>query len=238
MPHCSWLRPPPCCTRPADDAKSLGALLRAGLASVHSLHIALSSVATSATVTASGDEQVTRGKLTALDLRENVSVAGQLRIIYVGGRTYAKLPASLNHSTKPYTLVTTGSSNPVVRQLATGLRSTLGSSSLDSYSELAQAATVVHNDGKTSVGGVPATHYSLVVDVTKLPATFPNRAGIQASGLTTLPLELWIDAHGRPVKVTEQFTVAGQHVSVQLAATRYDLPVHIVAPPASQVGTG
>lgn len=222
----------------AHDAGSLAALLRAGLSSVRSLHIALTTVATSATVTASGDEQLRNGKLTALDLSETVSAAGQFRLIYVGGRTYAKLPANLNHSTKPYTLVTTSSSNPVIRQLATTLGATLGSGSVDSYGLLAQAARSVHNDGTTLVGGVPATHYSFVVDVTRLPATFPNRAAIEASGLTSLPVELWVDAHGRPIKVTEKFTVAGQHVSVQLAATRYDVPVHIVAPPASQVGPG
>lgn len=220
-----------------NDAAALFALLRAGIANVRSLHIALATTAGSATITGSGDEQLSHGSLTALDLTEAIKGAGSFRIIHVGTKTYVKLPAGIaGHSVaKPYTLVTTTSHDPVIKSLATSLRSTLDSSSVTSYSLLAQAASTVHALGKTTVGGASATHYSIVVDVTRLPATFPNRAALAGSGLKTIPVELYIDDRGRPVKVTEQFSVAGQHVAVVVVTSRYDAPARIVAPPASQV---
>jgi hypothetical protein len=221
----------------ASDAPSLFRLLQSGLATVHSLHITLTSTVGTTTVRASGDEQVSRGRPTAFDLTD--SVAGQsLRLITSGGRTYLHLPPALaSGATKPYVLVSARSSNPTVRALATSLGSTLDSSSLASYNLLAQAASSVRAVGRTSVGGVAATHYALVVDFRRLPANYPNRAALRASGLKTVPVELHFDGQGRPVEVTERFTISGHTASVDLLVTRYNEPVHITAPPASQVDT-
>ena len=46
---------------------------------------------------------------------------------------------------------------------------------------------------------------------------------------------MYLDSRNRPVEITEQFAVSGQHIAVRVLATRYNQPVHIVAPPASQV---
>ena len=113
----------------------------------------------------------------------------------------------------------------------------MNNSSLNSYSLLAQAASSVRRVGPASIGGVTTTHYSIVVDFTRLPSTYPNRAALQASGLTKVPVELYLDSHGRPVEVTEKFAVSGHSVAVKLVASRYNQPVHIAAPPKSQIDT-
>jgi hypothetical protein len=76
-----------------------------------------------------------------------------------------------------------------------------------------------------------------VVDVAKLPASLPGKDALVSSGLKTLPIELYIDSAGRPVQVTEHFTVSGQTVSTDVKVTEYNAPVTITEPPADQVST-
>jgi hypothetical protein len=97
------------------DAAGLGNLMQSATATVTSAHISLDVNAAGQSVSGGGDEKLAAGKLVALDLTENLpSGAGELRIIIVDGKTYAKLPASMRTSAKPYSLVTENSSNPVV----------------------------------------------------------------------------------------------------------------------------
>jgi hypothetical protein len=48
---------------------------------------------------------------------------------------------------------------------------------------------------------------------------------------------MYVDSSGRPVQVTENFSVQGQTVSTKIGISNYNKPVSISAPPASQVGT-
>ena len=218
-------------------ATALFGRMHDSMLAVRSLHLTLNTKAAGVSIVGAGDEAVSQGKLTALDLTETVTTAGKLRIIIVGGKTYFKLPPSLNKSGKPYALVSPNSSNPVIRQLASRLSTLLSSSSVNSYGDLAKAATTVRDRGATSVDGVAAHHYFVVVDVMKIPSSFPNVDQVRASGLTTLPMDMWVDAKGRLVKVVQNFTVSSQHVTNTITASKYDVPVHITAPPAHQVST-
>ena len=76
-----------------------------------------------------------------------------------------------------------------------------------------------------------------MVDVAKLPADLPGKDALKASGLATLPIELYIDDQGRPIRVTENFKVSGQQVTTVVTVSDYNKPVTITAPPASQVST-
>jgi hypothetical protein len=221
------------------DAAGLGALMQSAVATIKTAHISLDVNAAGQALTGSGDEKLSAGKLVAMNLSEALPQgAGSIEIIIVGGKTYAKLPSSLNTSGKPYLLVTPTSSNAVVKQLAASLDSALSSASLGSVSAFIAAADSVKLKGTQSIDGVSTTHYSVVVNIAKLPATLPGKDALSSSGLATLPLELYIDDQGRPVQVTEDFQVQGQKVSTTVKVSNYDKPVSITAPPANQVGTG
>jgi hypothetical protein len=59
-----------------------------------------------------------------------------------------------------------------------------------------------------------------------------------AAGITAIPVELYVDSAGRPVQITENLTVAGKKTTTSATISRYNQPVTISAPPASQVSTG
>ena len=225
-------------TGSAAAAAALGRRMQAAVVKIKSAHIDLDIVAAGQTLHGSGDEKLSGGKLVAMDITEALpGSTGTIRLIIVSGKTYAKLPASLNTSGKPYVLVSPNSSNATVRQLASSLGTALSSASLGSVSGFITAARSVQSRGTQTVNGIETTHYSVVVDVAKLPASLPGKDALTASGLTTLPLELYIDKQGRPVQVTEKLTVQGQTVASTVSVKNYDQPVSISAPPASQVST-
>ncbi len=220
------------------DAATLGARMQAAVAGIKFAHITLDVNAAGQALTGTGDEQLAAGKLVAMDLKESLpGGAGDIEIIIVDGKTYAKLPTSMNSSGKPYLLVTPNSSNAVVKQLATSLNSALSSASLGSVSAFITAADSVKDKGSAFINGVQATHYSIVVNVAKLPASLPGKDALVSSGVKSLPLDLYIDDKGRPVQVTEDFKVQDQQVSTTVKVGGYDQPVTIKAPPADQVGT-
>ena len=218
-------------------AAGLAAFLQKGTSSIRSTHLELEVDAAGNTIKGSGDETLKDGKADAFDLTETIPSVGDIRVLMVDGKTYVQLPAGINPGDKPWLLISTESSNPVVQQLATSLQSVTSSSSLDQYTAFTQAATV-RLVGSEPVDGVPATHYALSVDVTKLPNDTPGRSDLLSAGLVTLPVDLWVDAKGRPVKVSEELTVQDQKVTTLVTLSKFDEPVSITAPPADQVSTG
>jgi hypothetical protein len=216
------------------DAAGLARFLRDGTESIHSAHLELSVTAAGITVDAEGDETLDAGRLRSLDLSEDVPGAGRLRVVVVGGDTYVQLPEQLQTSGRPWVRVTQDSKDPVVRQLAASLSSVADSGSLDQYTAFTEAATIT-GQRADQVDGESVTHYTLDVDVTRLRGDVPGRQELMMAGLTTLPVDLWVDSHGRPVKVSEQFTVQGQQVETTVTISDFDVPVTVTAPPADQV---
>lgn len=208
-----------------------------GISGVTSAHISLNIGVSGQAITGAGDEKLSSGKLTALDLTEQIPGAGALRLIIADGKTYVKLPTAANKSGKPYVLVRAGSSDPTVRQLAASLASTQSSASLANTVAFVTAADSVKNGGSTTAAGVPATRYDVTVNVAKLPSTYPGKAALAQTGITSLPVQIFLDSSGRPVQVLENLKVAGKAVSTKVTVTKYNQPVTISAPPASQVST-
>jgi hypothetical protein len=220
------------------DAAGLGRRMQSAVRGIQTAHISLNVDAAGQQLSGAGDEKLSNGRLVGMDLTESLpGGAGSIEIIIINNRKYAKLPSSMNTSGKPYVLITAQSSNPVVKELAGSLDSALSSASVGSVSAFVTAADSVTVKGSESVEGVATTHYSVVVDVAKLPASLPGKDALVSSGLKTLPIELYIDSAGRPVQVTEHFAVSGQTVSTDVKVTRYNEPVTITEPPADQVST-
>lgn len=220
------------------DAAGLGELLQSGVADLTTAHIMLEIDIAGQKLTGSGDEKLDNGELVALRLTESLPGGqGDIEVIVVGGKTYAKLPASMNSSDKPYLVVSPTSSNQIVRQLAGSLDSALSSASLASVETFTRAAKSIEGKGTETIDGVQATHYKIIVDVAKLPAGTPGKAGLEDSGLDEIPLDLFVDSSGRPLRIAEQFTVQGQTVSTKASVTDFDKPVTITPPPANQIGS-
>lgn len=217
-------------------AVDLAALMESGIAKATSAAFNLDVTIAGQALTGSGVEKLSGGKLVALDVSERLP-QGVIRVILVDGKTYAKLPSSLNPTGKPYLPVTTGSSNAVIRTLAGSLDSAVASASLGDIGAFAKAAKSIHADGSATMQGVSTAHYSIVVDIAKLPDTFPGKQALLSGGVKTIPLELYIDRTGRPIQVTEDFTAQGQKVHTKVVVTNYDKPVTITAPPADQIGS-
>jgi hypothetical protein len=219
-------------------ARQLGAKLIAGYRSITSAHLNLTFTVAGVTVTGSGDEKVSHGTLTALNLTEKLPTGGSIQIINVGKKTYMKLPPAENNSGKPYVLVSPQSSNPIVQQLAGSLNTALSAASIKTYDTFVHAAKSIKVVGHETVNGVVATHYTIVVDITKLPTTSAfSKQALAASGLKTIPVDLWIDDQGRPVKILEKLTIQGKSLNVVGTISKYNQPVTITAPPPNQVST-
>jgi hypothetical protein len=87
--------------------------------------------------------------------------------------------------------------------------------------------------GPATVKGVPATEYRVRMDTSKATALF----GAASSSLSQLPrtldADVWVDSNCRPIRISMDVAT----VSIDIEMSRWNKPVHIVAPPASQVTT-
>lgn len=222
---------------PSTDGAGLAAQMQRGIANTRSAHIEMDVTAAGQTISGHGDEKLADGKVTAMDITEKIGSIGSLRMIIIKSKIYVQLPSSLNQSGKPWQLASANSSNPVLKQLSSTISSIQNSASIGSTAAFAKAATSVTPKGSEKIDGVSAEHYAVVVDVNKLPDSYPGKTTLVSAGLTTLPVELWIDGNGRPVQVTEKLSVGGQQATTKVQISKYNAPVSISAPPASQVST-
>lgn len=220
---------------PATDAAGLAALLRRGISSVSSVHLVLNVTTPNQTINSDGDAKLAGGMLKDLDLTQQLRSGDKRRLLIVDQTTYAQLGGTANPAGKPWLLITQDSTNPTARNLAASLESVRRSASLDHFSAFAAASRSVTLAGKESINNTPVDHYSIQVDVAKLPNDTPGRQPLLATGITTLPIELYVDGQGRPVKATQDLTVQGQHTTTVIAFSKFNEPVSITAPPADQV---
>jgi hypothetical protein len=220
---------------PATDSAGLAELLRRGISAMSSVHLVLNVTTPSQAINSEGDAKLAGGTLQALDITEQQGSGDKRRLLIVGQETYAQLGGTANPAGKPWLLITPNSTNPTARNLATSLEAVRRSASLEHFTAFASAARSVTLVGKESLNGSPVDHYSIEVDVAKLPNDTPGRQPLLAAGITTLPFELYVDGQGRPVKATQDLTVQGQHTTTLIAFSKFNEPVSITAPPPDQV---
>ena len=219
------------------DAAGLTDLLHRGIATVNTVHLVLNVTAPNQTINSEGDAKLAGGTLQALDITEQLGSVGKRRLVIVDNATYAQVPGAVNAAGKPWVSVNRDSTNPTVRNLAASLEAVRRSASLDHFSSFAAAAQTVQLVGKETIDGAPVNHYTVNVDVAKLPESTPGRQALLGAGITMLPIGLYVDDQGRPVKATQDLTVQGQHTSTVITLSKFNAPVSISAPPADQVST-
>lgn len=100
--------------------------------------------------------------------------------------------------------------------------------------------------GKETVNGVPATHYSVTIDLAKAAKQQPQLAelidALIKQGVKVEAEQLWVDSQQRPVRVTTTMRVPNPLDKGKLMTTSQEAdfidwgkPVTITVPPASQV---
>lgn len=227
----------PTLSAPPTNVPSLAAAMQRGTNSITSAHLAVDITVAGQRVQGAGDEALAEGKLTALSLSETVGGLGTLQVRIVGEETFVALPSSLNKTGKPWAVVSADSTNPVIKSLDTTIKTARQAVSPNTASTFAKTAKSLRLVGSEQVNGSAASHYSIAVDVSKLPAAYPGRDSLISAGIKTLPAELWIDEHGRPVRLSEKFSAQRQVISTVLNLSNFNATLNITAPPASQVST-
>lgn len=101
--------------------------------------------------------------------------------------------------------------------------------------------------GKDTVRGVPATHYKGTIDMAKAAAQVPEqyRDAFEKArskvGLTAIPMDVWVDAEGRAVKMVMVANSPAKGAAPATAGTitvelfDFGAKVDAAAPPAGQV---
>jgi hypothetical protein len=96
-----------------------------------------------------------------------------------------------------------------------------------------QSISTLTKVGTETVDGVQTTHYKVTIDTAKAGALMGVPDGSTGALPKTVTYDVWVDGSNRPVQVTIDMAMA----KVDLHFSKWGQPVHVVAPPASQVST-
>jgi hypothetical protein len=184
-------------------------------------------------------QQMANAQITTFEDQIDTTLNGnntKIHLIYVDKTIYL----DRGQNGKPWIIAKPDSSDPVAAQLAQTFPQSLAQSSIKYYAVMVESAHDLKFVGAETVDGVATNHYHFVVDpkvlVQKLP---PDQAqqmqNAVNAGVDSVPADEWVDAQGRPARVTDEVTAQGQTAKIDLHLSHYDEPVAIKAPPASQV---
>jgi len=119
----------------------------------------------------------------------------------------------------------------------------------DTFAYLKAVSGSIETVGGESVRGVDTTHYRATIDMTKVKSMLPaeQRQSLGSldtllgqSGLSAIPLDVWLDAEQRVRKLELSFELGGmgsQQAGASLTMEMYDYgePLDVSLPPADQV---
>ncbi len=160
-----------------------------------------------------------------------------LHLIIVDGKVYVDRSGQ---GGKPWVIATRDSSDPVVANLAENVDGTLDQAGMHGYVLMVSVGQDLRLVGPDTVGGVPCVRYHLSVDarVAAQRLTGPQAEQMQQAvdaGVDTIPLDVWVDATGRTVRVTDHVTAGAQSATVDLRLNHFNEPMSIDAPPPDQI---
>jgi len=104
-----------------------------------------------------------------------------------------------------------------------------------------QGSTAIKKLGTENVGGVPTTHYRVVVDLQKAAdhASGSDKEAleqaIKSTGTTTVPADVWVDSHGYVRKIDYHLHVSGGSGDLTMELHDFGPPVPITAPGTNEV---
>jgi hypothetical protein len=170
----------------------------------------------------------------------------------VGPVLYIRSPmyAALNHG-KPWIKLDLERAGRAQGLDLNALMNSQSSDPAQMLSYLEASSDSITRVGSGVVHGVTATHYHVVVDLAKAARNAPfsarpavRRAVMRAAamlGIRTLPVDVWIDADGLVRRESLRMPLrapslpAGLAMSFTMDLYDFGVPVHVTAPPASQV---
>ena len=79
-------------------------------------------------------------------------------------------------------------------------------------------------------------HYALTLPMDRIKNTTLG-AELATLGTDPLPVDLYLDPKGRPVKVDLAAELGGQSLPIAVTVSGFDVPVQISAPPANEVAS-
>jgi len=215
--------------------ENFGAAMASATSQARSVHMTGNFAVQGQHLTLTADESLNGGSLkdVAAALKVNISGAGAVEVRIVSGVVYINagalgLPGS---SDKPWIKVDlTDPSNPVGAAF-----SKIAAMNPAELMKAFQAVSTLTKLGAETVDGVQTTHYRVTVDTSKVATMFgmPPGAGM-ASMPKTLTSNVWVDGTSRPVKVAMSYPTG----TMEMHFSKWGEPVHVVAPPASQVKEG
>ena len=188
------------------------------------------------------NEVLAGGKVTAIDQKISTTLQGtttDLHLIYVDQKLYVDRA----QNGKPWVLASASSSDRIVAQLAESLPATLSQSGVYYYTVMVSSARDLKVIGPDSVDGVQSVHYHLTVDPRVMLEKLPEDQQQQVqqaldAGVDAIPIDLWVDAQGRSIKLTDSVTAQGQTANIDLRMNHFDEAPAIHAPPADQIDQG
>lgn len=223
---CSSSTPTPHNTGSTTSAATLAARISTALDALSSAHLDIDTGALGGKSTA--DVLLASGTATATDVHETES--GKLvEVITVDGKSYAKVPGAA----KPWVLVSTASSNAVAKALASTPGVTDVLTSLSVVSGMVRSAQDVRDLGTDATGH----HYSMKIDPRKGTGNSTLDGMLSLLGSAKIPADVWLDTEDRPVRMELHISLGGSTFPVTVAASNFDAPLHITAPPADEVST-
>ena len=216
----------------------IASMMQAGVAGVSSAHLAWESKAGDEVLLAmQGDEQLSAGKVIAMDLRET-QAGDVIRMLVVDGKAYVNVESGPDATGKTWILASPTSKNPTLKALASSIATAQQSGAADAYGVFVLAAGSAKKVGPEQIAGQPTTRYTVTVDLRKVHSpliTTEIRQAMAEAGISTIPLDLWLDDKGRPQKVVDVITADGQRATNSVTLTKYNEPVTITPPPAADV---
>jgi hypothetical protein len=218
----------------------IASMMQAGVARVSSAHLAWETKAGDEVLLAmQGDELLSAGKVIAMDLRET-QAGDVIRTLAVDGKVYVNVESGPDATGKTWLLAAPTSKDPTLKSLASSIASAQQSGAADAYGVFVLAARSAKKVGPEQIAGQPATRYTVTVDLRKVHSpliTTEVRKAMTEAGINTIPLDLWLDDNGRPLKVVDVITADGQRATNTVTLTKYNEPLTITAPPAADVVT-
>jgi hypothetical protein len=93
--------------------------------------------------------------------------------------------------------------------------------------------------GHETIRGGDTTHYHADIDMKKAidQVSHDERLEqmLQSTGLSTMPVDVWIDGSGRVARQSMKFSASGVSMDMTIDYTRFGVPVDVTPPPADQV---
>jgi hypothetical protein len=225
---------------------ALFASMTAAMAQAKSATMTFSSSVAGQQIHGSGGFRFATGDVAA-DVAVAVPGQGTVRVILLPKAFYLRLPASAGLPPgKPWLKVGTtraSGSDPLAAAFGPLVEALKASFDPQSNLGLLTATTSVTATGTDRVEGVPTTKYTAVVDLAKAAEVAKGPLADQyrtmvGSGVTKLDYSIWVDHEDLPRQFSTVLPTAQGKVTASGTYRDWGTPVHIAAPPASQVASG